>query len=229
MIDMLRRSAAHVFISSLASPVLEKEDAHHLLKVLRISERDVVTVSDGRGNWITAKLDKHGELHPLSEIFETAPRKHVLSVAFAPVKGEKPEVIVQKLTELGIDEIIPLAPTRNSVIKWDDARAAKNEERLRKIAREAAMQSRRTWLPSIRSITALAEVLAMPGCAIAEPGGCEITRDHHIVIVGPEGGFSSDELIAAVPTVSLGESILRAETAAIVAGALMMRASREAP
>jgi 16S rRNA (uracil1498-N3)-methyltransferase len=228
MIDMLRRSAAHVFISSLASPVLEMEDAHHLLKVLRISERDVVTVSDGRGNWITAKLDKHGELHPLSEIFETAPRKHVLSVAFAPVKGEKPEVIVQKLTELGIDEIIPLAPTRNSVIKWDDARAAKNEERLRKIAREAAMQSRRTWLPSIRSITALAEVLAMPGCAIAEPGGCEITRDHHIVIVGPEGGFSSEELTTAAPTVSLGESILRAETAAIVAGALMMRASREA-
>jgi 16S rRNA (uracil1498-N3)-methyltransferase len=152
----------------------------------------------------------------------------VLSVAFAPVKGEKPEVIVQKLTELGIDEIIPLAPTRHSVVKWDDARAAKNEERLRKIAREAAMQSRRTWLPSISSITALDDVLAMPGCAIAEPGGCEITRDHHIVVIGPEGGFASEELTTAVPTVSLGESILRAETAAIVAGALMMRASREA-
>ena len=227
MIDMLRKSAAHVFISSLASPVLEQEDAHHLLKVLRVTEHDIVTVSDGRGSWITAKLDKHGELHPLSEIFATAPRKHVLSVAFAPVKGEKPEVIVQKLTELGIDEIIPLTPTRRSVVKWDDARAAKNEERLRKIAREAAMQSRRTWLPSIHSITALADVLAMSGCAIAEPGGCEITRDHHIVVIGPEGGFAPDELTTAVPTVSLGESILRAETAAIVAGALMVRAGRE--
>ena len=227
MIDMLRKSAAHVFISSLASPVLEQEDAHHLLKVLRVTEHDIVTVSDGRGSWITAKLDKHGELHPLSEIFETAPRKHMLSVAFAPVKGEKPEVIVQKLTELGIDEIIPLTPTRRSVVKWDDARAAKNEERLRKIAREAAMQSRRTWLPSIHSITALADVLAMSGCAIAEPGGCEITRDHHIVVIGPEGGFAPEELTTQVPTVSLGESILRAETAAIVAGALMVRASRE--
>ena len=107
MMDMLRKSAAHVFIASLASPVLEQEDAHHLLKVLRITEFDVVTVSDGQGSWISAKLDKHGELHPLSEIFAEAPRKHVLSVAFAPVKGEKPEVIVQKLTELGIDEIIP--------------------------------------------------------------------------------------------------------------------------
>jgi 16S rRNA (uracil1498-N3)-methyltransferase len=227
MIDMLRKSAAHVFISSLASPVLEQEDAHHLLKVLRVTEHDIVTVSDGRGSWITAKLDKHGELHPLSEIFETAPRKHMLSVAFAPVKGEKPEVIVQKLTELGIDKIIPLAPTRRSVVKWDDARVAKNEERLRKIAREAAMQSRRTWLPSIHSITALADVLAMSGCAIAEPGGCEITRDHHIVVIGPEGGFAPEELTTQVPTVSLGESILRAETAAIVAGALMVRASRE--
>jgi len=211
MMDLLRKSSAHVFINSLASPVLEQDDAHHLLKVLRITEHDVVSVCDGRGSWITAKLDKHGELHPLSEVFTSVPRKNLLSVAFAPVKGEKPEVIVQKLTELGIDQIIPLAPTRRS----------------RKIAREAAMQSRRTWLPSIHSITALADVLAMPGCAIAEPGGVEISRDHHIVVIGPEGGFAPDELTTQVPTVSLGESILRAETAAIVAGALMVRAGRE--
>ena len=123
MMDLLRKSSAHVFINSLASPVLEQDDAHHLLKVLRITEHDVVSVCDGRGSWITAKLDKHGELHPLSEVFTSAPRKNLLSVAFAPVKGEKPEVIVQKLTELGIDQIIPLAPTRRSVVKWDDARA----------------------------------------------------------------------------------------------------------
>jgi 16S rRNA (uracil1498-N3)-methyltransferase len=226
MMDILRKSSAHVFINSLASPVLEQDDAHHLLKVLRITEHDVVSVCDGQGSWITAKLDKHGVLHPLSEVFTSAPRKHMLAVAFAPVKGEKPEVIVQKLTELGIDQIIPLAPTRRSVVKWDDTRAAKNEERLRKIAREAAMQSRRTWLPSIHSITALADVLAMPGCAIAEPGGVEISREHRIVVIGPEGGFTPDELTTQVPTVSLGESILRAETAAIVAGALMVRAGR---
>ena len=116
MMDLLRKSSAHVFINSLASPVLEQDDAHHLLKVLRITEHDVVSVCDGRGSWITAKLDKHGELHPLSEVFTSAPRKHTLAVAFAPVKGEKPEVIVQKLTELGIDQISPLAPTRRSVV-----------------------------------------------------------------------------------------------------------------
>jgi RsmE family RNA methyltransferase len=89
------------------------------------------------------------------------------------------------------------------------------------------MQSRRTWLPTIHSITALADVLAMPGCAIAEPGGVEISQEHRIVVIGPEGGFATDELTTQVPTVSLGESILRAETAAIVAGALMVRAGRE--
>ncbi len=227
MMDLLRKSAAHVFIPSLAVPVLSDEDTHHLLKVLRITEHDVVSVCDGQGNWLTAKLTKSGELHPMSELFTSAPRKHKLAVAFAPVKGEKPEVIVQKLTELGIDEIIPLAPTRRSVVKWDEGRAAKKEERLRKIAREAAMQSRRTWLPAIRSITSLEKVLAMPGVAIAEPGGSEINADHRIVVIGPEGGFAPEELTKTVPTVSLGESILRAETAAIVAGALMVRASRE--
>ena len=227
MMDLLRKSAAHVFIPTLAAPVLSDEDAHHLLKVLRITEHDVVSVCDGHGNWLTAKLTKSGELQPMSELFTSAPRKHKLAVAFAPVKGEKPEVIVQKLTELGIDEIIPLAPTRRSVVKWDEGRAAKNEERLRKIAREAAMQSRRTWLPAIRSITSLEQVLAMPGVAIAEPGGSEINADHRIVVIGPEGGFAPEELTKTVPTVSLGESILRAETAAIVAGALMVRASRE--
>ena len=227
MIDLLRKSAAHVFIPSLAAPLLSDEDAHHLLKVLRITEHDVVSVSDGRGNWLTAKLTKSGELHPMSELFSTPPRKHKLAVAFAPVKGEKPEVIVQKLTELGIDEIIPLAPTRRSVVKWDEGRAAKNEERLRKIAREAAMQSRRTWLPTIQSIMPLDQVLAQPGAAIAEPGGSEITSEHRIVVIGPEGGFAPEELGAGITKVSLGESILRAETAAIVAGALMVRASRE--
>ena len=165
MIDMLRKSAAHVFIRSLAEPELEKEDAHHLLKVLRVTEHDIVTVSDGRGSWITAKLDRNGEIHPLSEIFETAPRKHMLSVAFAPVKGEKPEVIVQKLTELGIDEIIPLAPTRRSVVKWDDARAAKNEERLRKIARG---QPCRVAGPGFHPFTQLLHWLMFWPCLVAQ-------------------------------------------------------------
>ncbi len=66
-----------------------------------------------------------------------------LGVAFVPVKGERPELVVQKLTEIGVDDIYPLAPTTRSVVKWDAERADKNHTRLVKVSREASMQSRR--------------------------------------------------------------------------------------
>ena len=225
--ELLRKSAAHVFIDSLANPQLSDEDQHHLLKALRITERDIISVSDGRGSWLQAKLLRNGDIQPISEVFTSIPRSWSLTVAFAPVKGEKPEVIVQKLTELGIDEIIPLATTQRSVVKWDGERSSKTQDRLIKIAREASMQSRRTWLPIVHPVTQLSAVIGLPGCAIAEPGGDEIGAEHRVVVIGPEGGFGPDELSSRVAHVSLGESILRAETAAIVAGALMVRARRE--
>jgi 16S rRNA (uracil1498-N3)-methyltransferase len=136
-------------------------------------------------------------------------------------------VIVQKLTEIGIDEIIPLSPTRFSVVKWDLARAEKLLERLQRVSREAAMQSRRVWLPNVHSVTPLASVLGQYSASLAEPGGQTVSANDRCVIIGPEGGFSPDELEQCAQRVSLGESILRAETAAIVAGALMSRCRRE--
>ncbi len=75
-------------------------------------------------------------------------RRAALTVGFALVKGERPELIVQKLTELGIDRIVPFVAER-SVVRWDGDRAAGHVERLRRVAREAAMQSRRCWLPEV--------------------------------------------------------------------------------
>jgi 16S rRNA (uracil1498-N3)-methyltransferase len=149
-----------------------------------------------------------------------------LSIAFAPVKGEKPELIVQKLTELGIDEIIPLAPTARSVVRWDTAKAEKQTGRLQRVANEAAMQSRRVWLPVVQPVTQLADLVLRTDVAFAEPGGVEVSAVHRTIVVGPEGGFTPDELGDSVGLVSLGESVLRAETAAIVAGALMTRCRR---
>ena len=123
MIETLRRSAAHVFVQSLEIPNLSNDDQHHLLKVLRVKSTDQITVSDGVGSWITATISKDGEVRATSELFVVEPPKWSLCIAFAPVKGEKPELIVQKLTELGIDEIIPLAPTTRSVVRWDAAKA----------------------------------------------------------------------------------------------------------
>ena len=226
MIEILRRSAAHVFVQSLDAPSLSDDDQHHLLKVLRVKSTDQITLSDGVGKWITASITKDGDVLAASELFVVKPPKWKLCVAFAPIKGEKPELIVQKLTELGIDEIIPLAPTIRSVVRWDTAKASKQTERLQRVAHEASMQSRRVWLPRVHPVTQLSELLQGGAVAVAEPGGIEITSIHRSIIIGPEGGFAPEELAQSTLRVSLGESVLRAETAAIVAGALMTRCRR---
>ena len=226
MIETLRRSAAHVFVRSLEIPSLSTDDQHHLLKVLRVKSTDQITVSDGVGSWITATISKDGDVRATSELHVVERPKWALSIAFAPVKGEKPELIVQKLTELGIDEIIPLAPTARSVVRWDAAKAEKQTVRLQRVANEAAMQSRRVWLPVVQPVTQLADLVLRTDVAFAEPGGVEVSAVHRTIVVGPEGGFTPDELGDSVGRVSLGESVLRAETAAIVAGALMTRCRR---
>ena len=226
MIETLRRSAAHVFVRSLEIPSLSTDDQHHLLKVLRVKSTDQITVSDGVGSWITATISKDGDVRATSELHVVERPKWALSIAFAPVKGEKPELIVQKLTELGIDEIIPLAPTARSVVRWDTAKAEKQTGRLQRVANEAAMQSRRVWLPVVQPVTQLADLVLRTDVAFAEPGGVEVSAVHRTIVVGPEGGFTPDELGESVGRVSLGESVLRAETAAIVAGALMTRCRR---
>ena len=226
MIETLRRSAAHVFVQSLETLVLSTDDQHHLLKVLRVKSTDQITVSNGVGAWITATISKDGDVRATSELFIVEPPTWSLCVAFAPVKGEKPELIVQKLTELGIDEIIPLAPTARSVVRWDSAKAEKQTARLQRVANEASMQSRRVWLPVVHPVTKLADLKSRTEVAFAEPGGVEITGFHRTIVIGPEGGFAPEELDGSVSRVSLGESVLRAETAAIVAGALMTRCRR---
>jgi 16S rRNA (uracil1498-N3)-methyltransferase len=125
---------------------------------------------------------------------------------------------VQKLTELGIDEIVLLAPTSRSVVRWDAGRANKNLERLRSVAREASMQSRRVWLPKIDSGVALTQ---LSGAFIADPNGVALDASHRTLAIGPEGGFADEELNAGQGLVSLGETVLRAETAAISAAVLM--------
>ncbi len=143
-----------------------------------------------------------------------------LAVAFAPVKGERPEWTVQKLTELGVDRIIPLVSER-SIVRWDAKRWAKQEEKWRRIAREASMQSRRVWLPTIEALTPLASfVSANPEVVLADPDGESIDPTDRIVAIGPEGGWGRDEMTDR-PLVSLPGGVLRAETAALTAASIM--------
>jgi len=221
--DELRTSAAHVFVEPDALTAealieLAPTDQRHLGRVLRLRPGEMVTVTDGAGRW--RRCVWRGADLPLAVDgpLRTAAREvPAISIGFAPVKGDRPEWTVQKLTELGIDTIVPLRTVR-SVVIWDGDRGSGHLERLRRVAREAAAQARRCYLPAITDVRAPAD---LPDRALAEPGGAPISLDRPTILVGPEGGWDPTEMGAEVPLVGLGPLILRAETAALTAAALL--------
>lgn len=215
-----RTAAAHVFVEDLDDLVLDGDDAHHLTRVLRLRDGESVTASDGSGRWRRCRFTESA-LVADGDIEVDDPPAGV-TVLFALGKGDKPETVVQKLTELGVSRVVPFVAER-SVVKWDADKARRNVERLRKVAREAAMQSRQVFLPRIDDVqSSLHEAVSLVGdVAVAEPGGPDLDRSVAAVAVGPEGGFTPDEL-SGRRTVSLPGGILRAETAAVVAGALLV-------
>ena len=236
----LRHSAAHVFVADISAPHLDDDDQHHLARVLRLRDGEQVSASDGRGAWRMCEWHD-GSLRTTGDVQHVPASSQRVAVAFVPVKGDRPEWSVQKLTEIGVDEIIVLAPTRRAVVRWGDAKASakdtKHMQKLQKVAREASMQSRRVWLPIITGPISLADACARPGAAVADPDGAPLATSAtasaaapSLSIIGPEGGFDDDEIPASVARVSLGGTILRAETATLVAATLLanMRDRKEA-
>jgi 16S rRNA (uracil1498-N3)-methyltransferase len=215
-------------VDDVAAPALELEpdDAHHLTRVLRLRSGESVSVSDGVGGWRLCAFVGAGGLEPVGEAVREPAPSPPITVGFALTKGDKPEFAVQKLTEAGVDVILPFAAAR-SVVRWEDDKAARNYARLLRVAREAAMQSRRVWLPVVAPVQGFAAAVAgVVGAAgappvLAEPGGGPVSLDHPCVFVGPEGGWSEEELEAGAGLVSLGSDILRAETATVAAGVLL--------
>ena len=202
----------HVYVEDLDEPALANEDRHHLARVLRLRDGDSLTVGDGLGRWRPARFGS--DLRIDGEVVEVPAASRTVAVGFALIKGGRPELVVQKLTELGVDHILPLAAER-SVVRWDEAKVASQYERMVRVAREAGMQSRRARLPEV------APVESLLNAAMAEPGGEVLDTDVDVLLVGPEGGWTPEELRER-RRISLGSTILRAETAAIVAGALLV-------
>ena len=225
-------ATAQVFVGDPGRPVLSDEDAHHLARVLRLRDGEEVIAADGLGRWVRTAWRGAAGLEPITNgngvggdgsVQSEARAEPALTVAFAPVKGERPEWVVQKLTELGIDRIVPLR-TERSVVRWTGTRGQASVEKLRRVAREAAAQSRHVWLPEVCDTVAFADLPALGGpgeVVLAQLSGDRPTLAQRVVAVGPEGGWSSEELGEGLPTVGFGLSVLRAETAAVTAGALL--------
>ena len=216
--EVLRRASAHVLVDDVSAPVLPDDAAHHVFRVLRVRPGDSVTVTDGVGQWRACRAGEGG-LEPVGEIVEVPRRPSLLTVACTIPKQDRPEWIVQKLTELGVDRVVFLHAER-SVVRWSDERAARHLVKLRRVAAEALQQSRRVWLPEVTGPTPSTELL--PAAAAAEPGAPPIGPADTTVAIGPEGGWSPAELDVAASSVSVGDGVLRVETAAIVAGARMI-------
>ena len=212
------RHGPHAFVADLSAPELGLEDRHHLDRVLRVRPGDPLTVSDGAGAWCSCAMGT--ALTVTGEIQTVAPPSPALTVAFALVKGSRPELVVQKLTELGVDHIIPFTAAR-SVARWEGDKAGRQLERLVKVAREASMQSRRCHLPVVERLHRFAEVAALDGASLAERGGRPPTVRTSTVLVGPEGGWDDAERAAVADHVGFGPQVLRAETAALAVGAIL--------
>lgn len=223
----LPRAAAHAFVADLSAPDLGDDDRRHLERSLRLRPGQPVTVSDGGGRWRLCTWRAGGELEPAGPEIDHGRPDPPVTVAFALTKGERPEWVVQKVTEVGVDVIVAFRAAR-SVVRWDEAKAAEHVHRWRRVAREAAMQSRRALLPDVEGLVDFADVvdrLSAVG-SLAAPGGGPPTLRRPALVVGPEGGWEPDELDCGLPVVGLGPTVLRAETAA-VAGAVLLCALRD--
>src|SRR5581483_7422645 len=191
-------ASAHVFVSGLGERRdIGGEDGHHLARVLRLRPGETVTVADGSGVWRpyqVADVRATGVVLDAIGALDREPAQSPrLAVAFALTKGDKPELVVQKLTELGVDRIVPVVAER-SVSRPDAGRAATSLERWNRIVREAARQCRRATLPAVEPLVPLNQLAGHPGLVVAERGGSAAGTlevppgGEMLVVVGPEGG-----------------------------------------
>ena len=227
-----------------ATVVVEGDEAHHAVAVrrLRVGERLVLT--DGLGRSAVGEVASTGKRRLDVAVRETAsdpePAPAVTVVQALP-KGERGELAVEVLTEVGAARIVPWAAAR-SVAVWKGERAEKGLAKWRATAREAAKQARRTWHPLVDPLAStdrVVDLVAATGLAVvlheeatASLAGLEVPPEGSVlVVVGPEGGIAPEELAALTAagavSVRLGSEVLRTSTAGVAAvAALLSRTPR---
>ena len=214
-------------------------EAHHLRRVLRLRPGAIVEATDGTGRLYTVRLEALDAAGAWGTIeARTSPAREspcAITLAQGILKGDRMSWLIQKATELGVTRIIPMETAR--VVARPASGATGRPVRWERVAREAVKQCGRVVIPAVETPRAFAEVLhEIPGQDAAwvfwEGGGRAFgvtageagTPASVLLLVGPEGGFTSDEVAlaerAGATLVSLGPRTLRAESAGLTAVAL---------
>lgn len=228
-----------------AAAVLDGPEGRHAVAVRRLRPGEELMLSDGTGGLARCEVLDTGRdrmaLRVLHRGRVPAPDLRV-TVVQALIKGDRGELAVELATEAGVDAVVPWRAAR-CVAQWQDGpRGAKALARWRETARQASKQARRAWVPQITAAAGTAEVAELAAVATrclvlhegaAGPLSSDVLPDSGelLLVVGPEGGITEDELSelveAGATPVRLGPSVLRASTAAAVAlgaiGALSQR------
>ncbi len=199
-----------------STPQLSRSDEHHLRTVLRAGVGEEIVVNDGHGAWSLVRV-RERDLERTSDVHQD-PAAPETVLYLAPLKGDRSEWAVAKATELGVRRIVPLVSERLAV-KFRGETRDKTLARWRRIADEACGQCRRTYALTIDEPLAVRDVEV--SVAVADFDGEADWSGVHAVAIGPEGGWATQEWDPSRRRLSLGPTVLRAETAAVVAASLM--------
>jgi 16S rRNA (uracil1498-N3)-methyltransferase len=222
---------------------VEGDEAHHAVAVRRLRVGEPVMLTDGLGRSVTGHVASTGKrvftvtVDSVADL--PAPSPSVTVVQAIP-KGDRAELAVEVLTEIGVQRIIPWAAAR-SVAVWKGERADKQLARWRSTAREAAKQARRSWFPEVTDPATTERVIAL----IAESDLTVVLHEAErstlglladavdesvVVVVGPEGGLTDAEVeafaAAGAHVVRLGAEVLRTSTAGVAALSVLNTTTR---
>lgn len=223
--------------------VLDGPEGRHAVSVKRLNPGEDVVLTDGRGRWadcvVSAAEGKDRLTVELSTVHEDPEEQPHVTVVQALPKGDRGELAVETMTETGVDAIVPWAASR-CITQWKGDRGLKALAKWRSTAREAGKQSRRTRFPEVADPMTTKQVAALLAAADFA-GVLHEDREHGsdalataelpakgsiVLVVGPEGGVSPDELAAfeaaGAKPYRLGRSVLRTSTAGTAATALVL-------
>jgi len=214
-------------VDDLGTVAIDEPDRHHLVRVLRLRAGEKVVASDGRGSWRLCAMIGDGSLEAASDVVTEPVATESVAVWLPALKGDRAEWAVAKLTELGVDEI-GLLRCERATVRLQGAVVERVLSRWRRVAREAACQSRRTRLPELVGPLDVESAVALGAHRCDLEGESEASASRALA-VGPEGGWSEAERGTAAASVGLADGVLRSETAAVVAGAMLTASRRASP